>query len=147
MFLVYSRDDALLSIDEKDASRLINSNKYILFAVQRAKGKRRCDLGCSVSPFSSLYCCVAPMHTTCIQHALGARQTRQPMAGGAYRDIIRGQHTGQDRIECRGYSADCRVQGRDRIPTVPHSRRCRITSPICTRHLPQREFCPTPTYE
>jgi hypothetical protein len=32
MFLVYSRDDAL-STDEKDASRLINSNKYILFAV------------------------------------------------------------------------------------------------------------------
>jgi hypothetical protein len=65
MFLVYSRDDAL-SNDEKDASRLINSNKYILFAVQRAKGKRRCDLGCSVSPFSSLYYCVAPMHTTCV---------------------------------------------------------------------------------
>ena len=91
MFLVYSRDDALLSTDEKDASRLINSNKYILFAVQRAKGKRRCDLGCSVSPFSLLY-------YYCGAHAYnmrwGARQTRQPMADGAYRDI-----RGQDRTE------------------------------------------------
>ena len=29
--------------------------------------------------------------------------------------------TGQDRVECRGYSAECRVQGRDRIPQVPTS--------------------------
>jgi hypothetical protein len=93
MFLVYSRDDALLSTDEKDASRLINSNKYILFAVQRAKGKRRCDLGCSVSPFSSLYYCGA--------HAYNMRweRDRQDSPWPVERTETLEGRTGQSRVQ------------------------------------------------
>jgi hypothetical protein len=92
MFLVYSRDDAL-STDEKDAGRLINSNKYILFAVQRAKGKRRCDLGCSVSPFSSLYYCGA--------HAYNMRweRDRQDSPWPVERTETLEGRTGQSRVQ------------------------------------------------